>query len=395
LKIRGKEELYGLKHLKLRADNSEPTYLRTKLICDIHNYLGLRSISANYVQLYINDTFMGLYIITDSYKDSWIEKVYGEKNTTNLYKCVSLDDFTTAYASGCINKNEEVTDETEWIDFLKAVENAESASDLENIFEIDHFLYEMALEYLTNSFDRIQSSQNFYLYKQPNGKWIYLANDFDLDFGKFNYKKFHQSFESFTKDINIIDILILRDPTRFNQILRDVVNRVFNPSTIYSHIDELKTFIKPYVELDKVPDSKGNYPGMMKNEVCYYYTLREWEAFTEFTTGREFNGLKYWVLEMYRIVCSNYNLECDPLYINKNYKYPVDRELENQFYDSIDFKYELPIDETDNSTSVVTTDIHSFTEIPTENSSDSDDSEYEVNVPTITVDKENSSEEDI
>ena len=37
LKIRGNKDLYGRSQFKLRADCNDPTFLRTKLISDIHN----------------------------------------------------------------------------------------------------------------------------------------------------------------------------------------------------------------------------------------------------------------------------------------------------------------------------------------------------------------------
>jgi len=35
---------------------------------------------------------------------------------------------------------------------------------------------------------------------------------------------------------------------------------VFNPSTLYPRIDELKNYIKPMVEMDKTPNTEGKYP---------------------------------------------------------------------------------------------------------------------------------------
>jgi len=87
LKIRGKDELFGRRQFKLRGDASEPTYMRTKLVSDIRNRVGMPSLSANYAILYVNNEYYGLYIFTDAYKESWIEYVYGEKDTQLLYKC--------------------------------------------------------------------------------------------------------------------------------------------------------------------------------------------------------------------------------------------------------------------------------------------------------------------
>jgi len=64
LKIRGKDDLFGRRQFKLRGDASEPTYMRTKLVSDIRNRIGMPSLSANYATLYINDEYYGLYIFT-------------------------------------------------------------------------------------------------------------------------------------------------------------------------------------------------------------------------------------------------------------------------------------------------------------------------------------------
>jgi len=329
IKIRGDKDLYGRKHFKIRSDCNEPTYLRTKLISDIHNRLGIPSVSSNYIKLYINEEYMGLYLLNDAYKPSWINYVYGENDTKILYKCNNIPDLTKDFSEGCINEDEDVTDNTEWIKFLDAVENANSASDLEDIFEIDHFLTEIALEYLLGAWDHIQNAHNFYMYKQPNGKWIYLSHDFDHDFG-INAEE-NQSFANYTKKLHIIDILILKDPKRFENILKDVVMKVFNPSILYPRIDELKAYIKPLVEIDKTPNAEGQYPGRINPRSDDLFTMEQWDANSEFTTiktdAKAF-GLKYWILSSYRNICKLYSLDCDKEYLDENYKYSVNKDIE-------------------------------------------------------------------
>jgi len=186
-------------------------------------------------------------------------------------------DLNPVYADDCENENEEVTDHSEWIHFLTTVENAQSAEDLEDIFEIDHFLYEMAIEYLVSGWDHIVSSHNFYLYKQPNGKWIYLIHDFDLDIGAKEETNVNLSFREFAKPIHIMNLLIFNDSSRFDKILADVVKEVFNPSTLYPHIDELKQFLRPYIELDKIPDDSGNLPGAINKKGRNSFSVEQWD----------------------------------------------------------------------------------------------------------------------
>eukprot|EP00833_Pecoramyces_ruminatium_P012983 jgi/Orpsp1_1/1187015/evm.model.d7180000054858.1 len=90
IKIRGKKNLYGRTQIKLRPDVKDATKLRSKLACDIHNRLGLPSISANYAVLYINKEYYGLYILMDNIKLSWIEAEFNDPKTTTLYKCKKI-----------------------------------------------------------------------------------------------------------------------------------------------------------------------------------------------------------------------------------------------------------------------------------------------------------------
>jgi len=311
----------------------------------MHNRLGLPSISANYATLYINDEFMGFYVLMDSIKVSWIEYLFDDPNTTTLYQCNSVNNNLSLKVSGtgCENLNDEVTDNSEWLEFLGRLDEAQSAEDIEDIFDIDLFLYEMAFEYLSGSWDHFLSfGHNFYLYKPKNDKWKFLLYDFDGDlgqdiviynFGQTNtnndYTKY--SFAEWTKSIHLIDILILNDSTRFDNILKKFVTEVFNPATLFPRIDELKEFIKPYIILDKTPNEEGLYPGRINGNEDY--SLAEWDVNSEFTSilsssGNKGYGLKYWILEKYRYVCKAYEMECDEEYLDDNYEYTVDTELE-------------------------------------------------------------------
>eukprot|EP00833_Pecoramyces_ruminatium_P018203 jgi/Orpsp1_1/1192235/evm.model.d7180000091609.1 len=140
------------------------------------------------------------------------------------------------------------------------------------------------------------------------------------------------SFAQTTKKIHLIDILILNNSTRFDTIVKSIVEDVFNPATLFPRIDELKEMIRPYVELDKIPDENGKYPGKL-NEKSEHYSFAEWEANCEFTNIKSIHsskayGLKYWILAKYRSVCQSFHMECDATYLDENYQYTIDESLE-------------------------------------------------------------------
>jgi len=289
-------------------------------MCDIHNKLGLPSLSANYAMLYINDEFMGLYILTDAYKESWIEYVYGEKDTTNLYKCEYCD-LTYRLKDGFENENKEAKDDEkkELYKFLLKMTKAKSAADVESIFDIEQFYKEIAIELITSSWDQFYSGHNYYIYKNPkNNKWTYLIHDFDLTLGNG-----YEDYESFVSEdlINftenkILNALISSNMDRFIEIIKEIVTNVFNPATLFPRIDEIKSFIRPYLQLDKTPNEDGQYPGRINNRDDTFYSMEEWETFTEFDNSMY--GLKNFILLRYRDICHEFNIECDPNYLGED-----------------------------------------------------------------------------
>jgi len=333
--------------------------------------------------------------MSDKYKTTWVEKEYGEKDTKSLYKCVTNLESTYLY-NNIENENEDITDITEVRELLVKFDKAQSAADIEDIFEVDHFIKEVAIEYLTGSWDNLNNGNNIYLYKQPNGKWIYLTYDYDNSFGVnmdsffcgFIFTDFPERMNQFNTDYpnysiteyfkpvyrenvhHMIDILILKDPSRFEKILSDIVEKVFNPATLYPHIDQLKELIKPYVEKEKIRNENGIYPGGYNIKSEFVYSLEEWDANSEFTTvdslwGYNAYGIKYWILAKYRNVCKTYSLKCDPIYMDENYKYSVDKEVEFKGYGIS----ETPLISGTNTSVPTTTEIETPTtteiEIPT------------------------------
>ncbi|ORX80320.1 spore coat protein coth [Anaeromyces robustus] len=371
IKIRGKKDLYGRNHFKLRSGSRDATYLRHKIVYDIQNHLGIPSLSANFSQLYINGEYIGLYIMMDCFKTSWIEYVYSEKDTTSLYKCTGFGNIPNIQSymdkRTCTNENEDYTDRTEYNEFIRNLETARTIEDYEKFFDVDLFITQIALEYLLGSWDHfINGGNNIFLYKPRNGndqRWKFLLYDFDADFGQdiidedkfnmiyqdlFNYtmendqelfkpeisnnlfkphkndsiKHPYYSFEDYALHGYLLDALIFNHQELFENKLKELITKIFNPTILFPHIDSLKEFIEPYVRLDKTLNNEGIYPGKFdrKNNI---YTYEQWRDNCEFTpvknvveTNSGSYGIKYWILAKYRYICTVLHLDCDPNYMN-------------------------------------------------------------------------------
>jgi len=372
LKIRDKKKtLYGRTQFRLRSDPRDATLLRSKLACDMLNRLGIVSISAGYVKLYVNDEYFGFYVFMDAPKIPWVEQVFGEKDTTHLYKCKpggAYLSFNDGFDS-CENEDDEYTDRTEWTNFITALDNAQTVEEIEDFFDVDQFLYLAAFDYLVGAWDHyFHSGHNYSMYKKNNGKWIMIYYDFDSDIGQDptgidsfnptalpdkNYTRYtvHDWFH-FPHHVN--DLAIWNNLPAFETKLVEFINDIFNPAVLFPHIDEIKEFIRPYVVHDKTPGDDGINPGILNKLNPSDYSIEQWDANCEFTTisepsvGSEAYGIKYWILERYRAVCNHYNLYCDPVYMDEDYQYTIDEDVEGEIdyhkYDGIDWNAVLGFD---------------------------------------------------
>ena len=293
----------------------------------------------------------------DNIKLSWTKAEFNDPETTTLYKCKYMGNDLSLNKSktGCINENDKVNNHTEWITLLSRLDEAKFPEEIEDIFDIDQFLTEIAFEYLSGSWDHYNKlGHNFNMYKPSNEtRWKYILNDFDSDIGQgivsiYSYQSGmntdfpNYSFKEYHNSRHLYDILIFKNSTRFDNIVRKVVTEVYNPNVLFPHIDELKEFIRSYVELDKTPNENGNLPGRINNQINLEdkYSFAEWDANSEFTSVRSSDGLnyglKYWILEKYRHVCKEYNITCDPYYIDENYSYSIDEKI-NVAIEDLDF----------------------------------------------------------
>jgi len=373
IKIKDKnKDLYGRTQFRLRSDPRDASRLRSKLSCDILNRMGIVSISANYAVLYVNEEYFGFYILMDAPKLPWVEQVFGEKDTKNLYKCKSGGAFLSEETKdACENENDDATedDKVEWVNFLKAFDQAKTIEDVEKIMDIDHFTYTTVYDYLVGSYDHLILGHNFSMYKNKDtGKWMIFYYDLDSELGQdiimFDFYNFtplpHKDFEHYTvqewfrNQFNVITIGVFDNLPRFESKLKEVIENVFNPAILFPHIDELKDFIRPYVEHDLTPDENGINPGILNFKNPSDYTMAHFEANSEFTTinvpevGSDALGVKYWILEKYRTVCKNYNLDCDPTYMDEDYEYSVDESVKGEIdynrWDGFDWFKLLGID---------------------------------------------------
>jgi len=335
-----KEKLFSRKSLRLRPDPNDKSYMREKLCSDILNRAGLPSVQATYARLYINNEFFGLYTLLDSVKPSMIKKLFkvddeSEDNMV-LYQCkYGGMDLSMGSETKCIDAiNEETNNLAELSTFVQQVNSAKSIAEFEQFMDVDLFLKSAIIEWLIGSFDHfLILGHNFNLFKRPtDNKWCIIIYDFDNTFGtnlgagNFNLRNNGGGFGGFGgwgfggggtdyntlnfKDFNskvnhkIFQTLIYQDDTKFKALLKDVLVYAFNPELLKEHMNELKTFLAPYVNED-LTQVRGQLPGRINRS-----GVGSRVSFNDFQRG---NDVESYIKKRYDAVIKEYKFNSDEI----------------------------------------------------------------------------------
>ena len=328
-----------MKNLRLRSEVVDPTFIRDKLGYDLYNIINLPTLSANYAKLYFNQKYMGFFLVRDAFKSHWIEQNYGEKNTTHLYSCDSKYGDNVFF--NCHNDAKEDSDRSEdkeWTNFLQKLEKADTREKLAEFFDVDSYIKWQVSRYAFGSWDHVTRKHNnvVYMYHDTtNGRdfWIPFLYDFDLNFGARNIVNATKSFKEEVMEKEEVNPLykilnINEESEEVRGILQEIFEKAFDPNKILSRIDQIRTFIAPYVLEDRTPDENGNRPGRVDRVLINAednFTFEHFLKNSEFSTvdtdyynvdgsfagkGFTYGALKGWIIERFRTACNLYNLDC-------------------------------------------------------------------------------------
>lgn len=194
-----KEQDYeGYKDIKLANVYKDPSFLR-----DVLGYQIVRQYmdapDANFANLYVNGTLVGLYSNTESISKTFVKDRFGSKKNT-FFNCsppegaspqsgdypnlVYLGQDSTDYYDAY-----EMKSDYGWQDLINLCDTLENhTSDIENILDVDRAIWMLAFDNAIVNLDSYigQFSQNYYLYKDDYGRYLPIVWDLNESFGTFS-----------------------------------------------------------------------------------------------------------------------------------------------------------------------------------------------------------------
>ncbi|MCB0546818.1 MAG: CotH kinase family protein [Phaeodactylibacter sp.] len=273
----------GVDKIKLSNVFRDPSYIREVLSYEIARRY-MPASRANFVQLFVNDTYLGLYNSTESVEDEFLERYFKEDEGI-LFKCDPIwgykelpdcpkgDKASLQYLgpdSTCYRGLYEVKTDSGWRKLIELTRILnEEPQKLDSIFNIDQALWMLAFNIVLVNLDSYTGRfcHNYYLYRDMEGVFHPIVWDMNLSFGGFRYdgskgspltNEEMQTLSPFVhyKEKNekrpLITNLLADNLYRKIYVahIRTILNDYFVDSTYLRRAEEIQKMIDPYVQSD-------------------------------------------------------------------------------------------------------------------------------------------------
>ncbi len=291
---RGQELPGGIGTLKLSNAFRDPSFVREPLAYEIARKY-MPASQSNFVRLYINDEYMGLYNSTESVDKKFLQKHFGSEGKA-LFKCDPDDWQAFAQKSGCTLSKEaslvplgasvecykdlyEISgDPRHYADLVKFINvlNKEPQK-VHEILNVDQVLWMLAFNNLFVNLDSYNGilSHNYYLFLDSLGQFHPIIWDMNLCFGGFRFNG--SGLYSAKELIEYPPLQGSDDPARplISKLLKSEYNR-----KLYFH--HMRTMLEDWVESKRYFTSATQMQANIDKSVLEdKHKLYTYEAFKE------------------------------------------------------------------------------------------------------------------
>ena len=268
----------GVKKLNLNGEHNDPTMVREKLFYDLWKKAGFAERRTSFMKVFINMNYYGLYTCLEEMDKDWLTRVFN-KNGGNLYKCTYPADLVyhgpgqqvyknlenSTVTGGRVYELETNQGEDDYsnlvvlISNLNMSPNAQFASSITKILNVDIFLKALAMDVATGNWDDYgYNKNNYFLYDNPSDSlFYYVAYDTDNTFGIDWVGKDWSSRDcknwinrSFQLPMAQKLLAIPEFYNRYRQYVEIMTNTICHPDTVFPLIDRMKQLIRPAAVAD-------------------------------------------------------------------------------------------------------------------------------------------------
>lgn len=270
----------GFRKLKLSNITSDPSCLRETLGYEVARD-HMPASRANFATLHVNDTLIGLYTNVEAVNKDFVQRWWGDRKgsffkgnppvvSPSGENCNLSDspgpDSTDYYGVYSIESDQG------WGHLLELITTLnQDAEQVDQVLNVDRALWMHAFNYALINFDSyVGYAQNYYLYRDPNGRWNTIPWDLNMSFASFRLTDASLYWNGFSiaNAISMDPLMhhnapsILPRPLMRNLFadathrrmyiahLRTIIAGWFANGRYYDRALAMRTLIDPYVQAD-------------------------------------------------------------------------------------------------------------------------------------------------
>jgi hypothetical protein len=206
--IHGNQTYNGIDKIKLSNVIQDPSFVREVLSYEIARKY-MPASKANYANVYVNDTLLGLYSNVESVGGEFLESHYNSSENPFVKGNPETLDLNGENSNLSDNPGSDSTfyytlydmkSDYGWSDLYSLIDTLNNYSeDIESILNVDRTIWMHAINFSLVNFDSyVGYSQNYYLYKDNNGRFNPILWDLNQSFGSFRLTDASQFFGGFS-----------------------------------------------------------------------------------------------------------------------------------------------------------------------------------------------------
>ena len=192
------QDLCGIEKLNLKAEQNDPSLIRSKIAFELMEKIGLPASRVAYTKVYINDEYMGLYEIIEHIDENFAAYRFGNNNG-NLWKCLWPADLNYYEPNPQfhpeatwdpdrpyeLKTNEDINDQSQLARLIKILNFTPSLDSIEAVIDIIDVIKYFSVNIMTGSWDAYRYLRNnYYLYFDEDlDKLRLIPYDYDNTFG--------------------------------------------------------------------------------------------------------------------------------------------------------------------------------------------------------------------
>ena len=306
----------GYSKIKLSNVIQDPSFVREVYSYELaRNYMPAPK--ANYANVYVNDTLIGLYSNVESINKDFLEEHFANKHGS-FFKCNPEDLNLNGENSNLSNTlgtdlslyqdlySKRSDNENDWTNLYSLIETLNAPSEnIQDILNIDRALWMHALNYAIINFDSyVGYAQNYYIYQDVNDQFNPILWDLNMSFASFRFTDASNYWDGFSiEEAKLIDPLshlnsvsvyprplmrTLFENTTYRKMylahIRTIIEENFSNQAYVSRLDYYQGIIDTAVQNDT--NKFYSYDDFINNKTITVSDLIDYPGITELMDAR-------------------------------------------------------------------------------------------------------------